>query len=64
MLPSEIMLLFSKANFLICSNSTFSIVAAKIGAVKNVIAPLDLSQNRHENFELPADWKRIPSVWL
>jgi hypothetical protein len=63
-LPSEVMLLFSKANFLICSNSTFSIVAAKIGAVKNVIAPLDLSKNGHKNFELPVHWKRIPSAWL
>lgn len=64
LLPSEIMLLFSKANFLICSNSTLSIVAAKIGSAKTVIVPIDLSKNGHKNFELPADWKRIPSVWL
>lgn len=62
--PSEIIMLFSQANFLVCSNSTFSIVAAKIGAVKNVIAPLDLSKNERVNFELPAEWKRIASVWL
>jgi hypothetical protein len=63
-LPSETMLLFSKAKILICSNSTFSILAGKIGAVENVIAPLELSKNGDKNFDLPSNWKRVKSVWL
>ncbi len=63
-LPSETMLLFSKAKILICSNSTFSILAGKIGAVENVIAPLELSKNGDKTFDLPSNWKRVKSVWL
>lgn len=64
LLPSEIMLLFSKAEVLICSNSTFSIVAAKIGNVKNVIVPSELSKNGNSSLEVPHEWKRVTSVWL
>jgi len=64
LLPSELMLLFSKAEVLICSNSTFSIVAAKIGNVKNVIVPSELSKNGNTSLVLPLEWKRVTSVWL
>ena len=64
LLPSELMLLFSKAEVLICSNSTFSIVAAKIGNVKNVIVPSELSKNGNTSLVLPLEWTRVTSVWL
>jgi hypothetical protein len=64
LLPSELMLLFSKAEVLICSNSTFSIVAAKIGNVKNVIVPSELSKNGNTSLVLPLEWTRVNSVWL
>jgi hypothetical protein len=64
LLPSELMMLFSKAEVLICSNSTFSIVAAKIGNVRNVIVPSELSKNCNASLELPLEWKRVTSVWL
>jgi hypothetical protein len=64
LLPSELMMLFSKAEVLICSNSTFSIVAAKIGNVRNVIVPSELSKNYKTSLEFPFEWKRVPSVWL
>jgi hypothetical protein len=63
-MPSETMVLLSKAKILICSNSTFSILCGKIGSIENVIAPLELSKNGHKNFELPSNWKRVKSVWL
>jgi len=63
-LPSESILLISSARILICSNSTFSILAAKIGTVEKVIAPLELSKNGDKNIDLPNDWKRIKSIWL
>ena len=64
LLPSELILLFSKAKNLICSNSTFSIVAAKIGSVKNVIVPSVLAKNGNSSLELPIEWNKVPSVWL
>lgn len=64
LLPSELMLLFSKAKILICSNSTFSIVAAKIGSIKNVIVPSELSKNSNSSLELPLEWNKVTSVWL
>jgi hypothetical protein len=62
--PSELMLLFSKAKVLICTNSTFSIVAAKIGSVKSVIVPSELSKDGKVSLELPIEWKKVASVWL
>jgi hypothetical protein len=62
--PSELLLLFSKVKTLICSNSTFSILAAKIGNVENVVVPSDLSKNGHKNIDLPNHWTRVNSVWL
>ena len=64
LLPSELMLLFSKAKNLVCSNSTFSIVAAKIGGVKNVIVPSELSKIGNSSLELPLEWNKVTSVWL
>jgi len=62
--PSELMLLFSKAKFLVCSNSTFSIVAAKIGNIKDVMVPSELSKNGNSSLELPLEWDKVTSVWL
>ena len=62
--PAEIVVLFSKAKILICSNSTLSIVAAKIGDVEKVIVPSELSKNGHENIELPNIWRKVKSDWL
>jgi hypothetical protein len=64
LLPAEIMLLLSKANTLICSNSTFSIVAAKIGNIKNVLVPSVLSMNGQNPITLPFEWNKVKSVWL
>jgi hypothetical protein len=64
LLPSELLLLFSKAKNLVCSNSTFSIVAAKIGRVKNVMVPSVLAKNGNSSLELPIEWNKVPSVWL
>jgi hypothetical protein len=64
LLPSELLLLFSKAKNLICSNSTFSIVAAKIGNVKNVIVPSELSKIGNSSLKLPIEWERVTSTWL
>lgn len=62
--PAELLLLFSKARNLICGNSTFSIVAAKIGNVKNVIVPSKLSRYGNSSCEVPLDWSQAPSTWL
>jgi len=62
--PAELILLFSRSKIIVCSNSTFSILAAKIGNVKHVLVPSELSRNGHNSFELPADWIKVKSVWL
>ena len=64
MSPAEIFLLFSKSEYLVCSNSTFSIAAAKIGNVANVIVPTEFSKYEHIDFHLPYNWIRIESVWM
>ena len=62
--PAELLILFSKSNYLICSNSTFSLAAAKIGNVGNVVAPADLSRYAPVNIFMPNNWIKIKSVWL
>ena len=62
--PSEIILLLSKSWALICSNSTFSIVAAKIGKVPNVTVPSNLSRTRQSNILFPVSWHKVTSEWL
>jgi hypothetical protein len=64
MSPAEIFLLFSKSEHLVCSNSTFSIAAAKIGNVANVIAPTEFSKYEHINLPLPENWIRSESIWV
>lgn len=64
MSPAEIIILFSKSKFLICSNSTFSIVAAKIGNVPNVAVPSDLSKNSDGNILTSNKWIKVNSSWL
>lgn len=62
--PAELLILISLSKTLICTNSTFSILAAKIGKISSVFVPAELSKNGHRTFVLPDDWNRIPSVWL
>lgn len=62
--PAELLILLSLSKTLICSNSTFSILAAKIGKISSVFVPALLSKNGHRTFVLPHDWNRITSVWL
>lgn len=78
--PAEIMILLSKAKYLICSNSSFSIAAAKLGSVENVIVPKFLSHKlgiveniiipeflptrRTVTFKYPDGWRSIDSDWL
>jgi hypothetical protein len=62
--PAELLMLLSLSKTLICSNSTFSILAARIGNVKSVTVPSELSRNGHRGFELPDVWKKINSIWL
>ena len=62
--PAEIIMLFSKSQFLICSNSTFSFVAAKIGNVPNIVVPSDLSKNSSVNISTPNKWIKVHSSWL
>jgi hypothetical protein len=61
---AEIMILFSKAKYLICSNSTLSIAAAKLGSVENVIVPKFLSTRGSVTFKYPAGWRSVESDWL
>jgi len=62
--PAELMKLLSQSKYLICSNSTFSILAAKIGKIENVVVPNILSKNSQVNLEIPHHWKKIESIWL
>jgi len=62
--PAEIMMLLAQAKTLICSNSTFSLCAAKIGNISSVIVPLELSRNGHNVIPLPEEWTKIKSEWL
>jgi|694.fasta_scaffold42552_3 hypothetical protein len=62
--PAEIIMLFSKSQFLICSNSTFSFVSAKIGNVPNVVVPSNLSKNSGGNISTPNKWIKVHSSWL
>lgn len=62
--PAEVMMLLSKAKVLICSNSTFSISAAKIGKIPKVLVPSELSKKGHNVIPLPYEWIKIDSVWL
>lgn len=62
--PAELLMLISISKTLICSNSTFSILAARIGNVESVIVPAELSRNGHKGFVLPGEWKKTKSIWL
>jgi hypothetical protein len=64
MSPAELLKLFAASKFLICSNSTFSLIAGKIGNVENVVVPAQLSKASKVDLNLPKDWLRINSSWL
>lgn len=62
--PAELLILVSLSKTLICSNSTFSILAAKIGKIPSVIVPAELSKHGHKTFVFPDKWNKIKSIWL
>jgi len=62
--PAEVIMLLSKSQFLICSNSTFSIAAAKIGNVPNVVVPTNLSKKSSGITLTSNKWIRVNSSWL
>lgn len=62
--PAELMLLISKAKFLICSNSTFSLAAARLGGIANVVIPKSLSRYDAINIFPPVHWTQVQSKWL
>jgi hypothetical protein len=62
--PAELMLLISKAKFLICSNSTFSLAAARLGGIANVVIPKNLSRYDAINIFPPVHWIQVQSKWL
>ena len=64
MKPAEVLLLLSKSSILICSNSTYSLAAAKIGNVKTVFIPDTLSKFDVVDFATPKDWVKMKSIWM
>lgn len=64
MKPAEVLLLLSKCSILICSNSTFSLAAAKIGNVKTVFIPDALSKFDVVDFATPKEWVKMKSIWM
>lgn len=64
MKPAEVLLLLSKSSILICSNSTYSLAAAKIGKVKTVFIPDTLSKFDVVDFATPKDWVKMKSIWM
>lgn len=64
MKPAEVLLLLSKSSSLICSNSTFSLAAAKIGNVQTVFIPDALSKFDIVDFATPKEWVKIKSIWM
>ena len=62
--PAELLILLSLSKTLICSNSTFSILAARIGNASTVVVPSELSKNGHMCLALPNKWKKVNPVWL
>ena len=64
MLPAEVFKLFSKSLTFVCSNSTFSLAAAKLGKVPKVYVPSELSWRGAVNMNIPRDWTIVESRWL
>lgn len=62
--PAEIMNIISGGKYLICTNSTFSVAAAKIGDVKHVCVPLNFSKYKTVNFSFPNNWLKVENSWL
>lgn len=63
--PAELLSLLSQSRFLICSNSTFSVLAAKIGRVGTVVVPDRMSKNSMHSIEgISNSWILVSSSWL
>ncbi len=63
--PCELFELFAKSKALICSNSTFGILAANVGSLKFVFVPKSLSRDGKAIIGgLPENWITIESSWL
>jgi len=63
--PCELFEVLSASKSLVCSNSTFSILAAKVGQVMDVVIPRELSRGKPVNIPgIPSTWIRVNSTWL
>ena len=63
--PCELFELISKSNNLICSNSTFSVLAGQVGEVENVAIPREMSRDGKAKIDgLPELWLRIEPTWM
>ena len=63
--PAELLSLLTQSRFLICSNSTFSVLAAKIGEVGTVVVPDRMSKNSMHSIEgISNSWILVSSSWL
>ena len=63
--PCELFEVLTVSKSLVCSNSTFSILAAKVGQVMDVVIPRDLSRRKPVNIPgIPSTWIRVNSTWL
>ena len=64
MSPAEVFKLFSESLIFVCSNSTFSLAAAKLGKISEVYVPSELSWRGAVNMSIPRDWTIVESRWL
>jgi hypothetical protein len=63
--PCELFEVLAASKSLVCSNSTFSILAAKVGQVMDVVIPRELSRRKPVNIPgIPSTWIRVNSTWL
>lgn len=63
--PAESMILMSKAEGIVCSNSTFSYWAAKLSKAKcKVVVPKNYSKDSDTQIQnIPAHWIQIENTW-
>lgn len=63
--PSELFELIAQSTTLICSNSTFSVLAAKVGETETVVVPNQMSVNGGASIKgIPDHWLSVESSWL
>jgi hypothetical protein len=64
--PAESMILMSKAEGIVCSNSTFSFWAAKLSKIEcKVVVPKNYSKDSETQIRnIPAHWIQIENTWM